>query len=67
MATDLDRRIRLIVFSGRKGDWRYWSTKFLAQADLYDFSDVMTGDETSPTKADYLVAKATEKPSADQF
>ena len=67
MATNLDKRVRLIAFSGRKGDWRFWSIIFLAQDDLLGFSPVVTGEETSPTKADYLVAKAAEKPDAEQL
>ena len=33
---------------------------------MFGFAPVVTGDETSPTKADYLIAKAIEQPDAQQ-
>ena len=57
--------IRVIEFSGRKGDWRYWSQKFLAKGNLLGWKKLVIGDEICPTKAEYLSAKSVDTPDLD--
>ena len=56
--------IRVIEFSGQKGDWRYWSRKFLAKGNLLGWKKLVIGDEICPTKAEYLSAKSVDTPDS---
>jgi hypothetical protein len=51
MSHETERTIRITPFSGKKKDWRMWSTKFLAKARAKGFGDVLTG-KTVPPKFD---------------
>ena len=45
-----EKSIRVIEFSGKEDDWKYWSVKFLARADLRGFGELLIGEEKLPTK-----------------
>ena len=38
-----EKSIRIISFSGKRGDWRVWSWKFLAVAEKRGYKKVLTG------------------------
>ena len=40
-ASDGDKAIRVIPFTGDQKDWRMWSRKFLARADLKGYQGIL--------------------------
>ena len=50
----LEKSIKVVPFSGKEEDWRMWSSKFLALANLKGFSDVVRGTVVIPNDADTL-------------
>ena len=55
METDpFDKAIRTVAFSGKKTDWIVWSEKFLAQASLKGYKDVLVGKVKPPKDSEVL-------------
>ncbi len=52
-----EKSIRVIKFSGKEDDWKYWSVKFLARADLHGFGELLIGEEKLPTKSEFALAE----------
>ena len=55
-----EKSIRVIEFSGKEDDWKYWSVKFLARANLRGFGELLIGEEKLPTKSDYTSAASID-------
>lgn len=54
-----EKSIRVIKFSRNEEDWKYWSVKIEARADMRGFGELLAGDEKLPTKSEYTAVKAT--------
>ncbi len=51
----MERSIKIIPFDGKDGDWREWSAKFLAKANLHGYKDVLLGNiKVPPEKKETL-------------
>ena len=55
-----ERTIRVIEFSGKEDDWKYWLIKFLARADLRGFGELLIGEEKLPTKSEFALAEIVD-------
>ena len=55
-----EKSIRVIEFSGKEDDWKYWSVKILARADLRGFGELLIGEEKLPTKSEYTSAASID-------
>src|SRR5210317_1283421 len=52
MATESDsyfKSVRILSFSGKQADWSKWSLKFLANASVQGYKDILLGKEVAPT------------------
>jgi hypothetical protein len=45
--------VKLILFSGKKGDWDAWYFGFEACVVMYRYDGILNGDDTVPTVAQY--------------
>ena len=52
--------IEVIRFSGKRKEFLIWKAKFMARANQKKQRRIIIGDETIPSKADYLVALAID-------
>ncbi len=48
----VDNIARTMIFTGKEGEWREWSAKFLARARLSGYAEALQED---PVKADVKV------------
>ena len=60
-----ERTIRVIEFSGKEDDWKYWSVKSLARADLRGFGELLTGEKKLPTKSEFTTAVSVNPATSD--
>jgi len=43
-----EKNLKVIVFSGKQDDWKFWEVKFLARARRKGFREILLGKETIP-------------------
>jgi len=43
-----EKALKVIVFSGRQDDWKFWEVKFLARARRKGFRELLLGNKTIP-------------------
>ena len=60
-----ERTIRVIEFSGKEDDWKYWSVKSLARADLRGFGELLTGDKKLLTKSEFTAEESIDPATSD--
>ena len=48
MASELDKAVQVLPFSGKREDWRMWSRKFLARAKIKGYKTLLMETETPP-------------------
>jgi gag-polypeptide of LTR copia-type len=54
-----DTNIRVITFSGSKSDWENWNEKFIVQAYIRGYEDLITGETKLPASHDDQGDKVT--------
>jgi len=52
--------IRVLGLSGKKEDFLWWDSKFLAKANYRGYMDIVKGTATVPDQADYVLAVALD-------
>jgi hypothetical protein len=55
--------VKLVIFNGKSESWDNWEFGFIARAVIYNYYSILSGDETSPTEAEF---KALDKKSTDE-
>jgi hypothetical protein len=53
--------IKIIPFSGKKGDWPVWSEKFLARTRRRGYCNVLLADDKTPAALDKPANTATQE------
>jgi hypothetical protein len=53
MGSTGETSVKLILFSGKKGEWDDWYFGFEARAVLYRYDGILSGVDTAPTVAEY--------------
>jgi hypothetical protein len=53
MGSTGETSVKLILFSGKKGEWEDWYFGFEARAVLYRYDGILSGVDTAPTVAEY--------------
>ena len=43
-----EKNLKVIAFSGKQDDWKFWEVKFLARARRKGFREILLGKETIP-------------------
>ena len=43
-----EKTLKVIVFSGKQDDWKFWEVKFLARARRKGFRELLLGNKTIP-------------------
>ena len=51
-----EKSLRVIEFSGKKQDWKFWSRKFLARANQHGYKKLIEGMVKVPTQTAYETA-----------
>jgi len=51
-----EKTLKVIVFSGKQEDWKFWEVKFLARARRKGFRELLLGKLTIPKDSDVLDA-----------
>ena len=51
MSDDETVRIRILPFNGKREEWRMWSKRFLAQAHIKGYKDLLIGTKQLPNYA----------------
>ena len=46
-----EKSVRIILFSGKRNDWRVWLRKFLAVAEKCGYKKILTGALTIPSNS----------------
>jgi len=54
MSTIKEKSLKVIVFSGKQDDWRFWEVKFLVRARRKGFRELLLGKKTIPTDSEVL-------------
>jgi len=54
MSTIEEKSLKVIVFSGKQDDWRFWEVKFLARARRKGFRELLLGKLTIPIDTEVL-------------
>ena len=51
-----EKTIKVLQFSGKEEDWRMWSAKFMARANLRGFAEILNAKKIAPidTEADKM-------------
>ena len=55
-----EESIHVLEFSGRRGNWKMWSVKFLACGSKKGYKSVVTGKDKLPTQNTYKASKAND-------
>ena len=51
-----EKSLKVIAFSGKQDDWKFWEVKFLARARRKGFRETLLGKETIPKNDENLTS-----------
>jgi len=61
-----EKNLKVIVFSGKQEDWKFWEVKFLARARRKGFREILLGTVAIPTDSEkFDLTKADEKAKSE--